>query len=221
MFVALVLSGVHRIGTATVAYMLDGAAPVALGGVAEPLAGAMIAKGTFAGAARHAADAFRGDDEKTNVLRRTIIPLVLSALKEAYDSSRAETPAVKREYSALMPVPAAVSVPASSCPRSLETDGGVGARRRHDLGLVEARANLIRLRAEVEVRVVEDEVLDHRQVLASSATPRPKPTPTPPGLPVHELALDVAGLVPDAPRRGLRRGLVLLGAERQRRRNAA
>jgi hypothetical protein len=56
----------------------------------------MIAKGTFAGAARHAADAFRGDDEKTNVLRRTIIPLVLSALKEAYDSSRAGAPAKSR-----------------------------------------------------------------------------------------------------------------------------
>jgi CO/xanthine dehydrogenase FAD-binding subunit len=91
-FVALALTGVHRIGNATVAYTLDGGAPVALTNVAEPLTGAMIAKGTFAGAARHAADAFRGDDEKTNVLRRTIIPLVLSALKEAYDSSRAGEP---------------------------------------------------------------------------------------------------------------------------------
>ena len=87
-FVALVLAGVHRVGTATVAYMLDGGPPVALAGVAAPLAGTNIAKGTFALAARNAADAFRGDDEKTNVLRRTIIPLVLSALKEAYDSSR-------------------------------------------------------------------------------------------------------------------------------------
>jgi CO/xanthine dehydrogenase FAD-binding subunit len=87
-FVALAFAGVHRIGTATVAYTLDGGPPVALGGVAEPLAGTMTAKGTFAGAARQAADAFRGDDEKTNVLRRTIIPLVLSALNEAYDSSR-------------------------------------------------------------------------------------------------------------------------------------
>jgi CO/xanthine dehydrogenase FAD-binding subunit len=95
-FVALMLSGVHRIGTATVAYMLDGATPVPLSAVADPLAGAMIAKGTFASAARHAADAFRGDDEKTNVLRRTIIPLVLSALKEAYDASRPATPAVRR-----------------------------------------------------------------------------------------------------------------------------
>jgi CO/xanthine dehydrogenase FAD-binding subunit len=91
-FVALMLSGVHRIGTATVAYTLDGAPPVPLTNVAEPLGGAMIAKGTFAGAARHAADAFRGDDEKTSVMRRTIIPLVLSALKEAYDSSRTSEP---------------------------------------------------------------------------------------------------------------------------------
>ena len=95
-FVALVLSGVHRIGTATVAYVLDGAPPVPLAAVADPLAGVMIAKGTFASAARHAADAFRGDDEKTNVLRRTIIPLVLSALKEAYDASRADWPQPKR-----------------------------------------------------------------------------------------------------------------------------
>ena len=87
-FVALALAGVHRIGTATVAYTVDGGAPMALAGVADPLAGTMIAKGTFADAARRAADAFRGDDEKTSVLRRTIIPLVLSALKEAYDSSR-------------------------------------------------------------------------------------------------------------------------------------
>jgi CO/xanthine dehydrogenase FAD-binding subunit len=87
-FVALVLAGVHRIGNAMVSYTLDGSAPVALAGVAEPLNGSMIARGTLADAARQAADAFRGDDEKTNVLRRTIIPLVLSALKEAYDSSR-------------------------------------------------------------------------------------------------------------------------------------
>ena len=88
-FVALVLSGVHRIGTADIAYTLDDAPPVPLPGVIESLTDTMIAKGTFADAARRAADAFRGDDEKTNVLRRTIIPLVLSALKEAYDSSRA------------------------------------------------------------------------------------------------------------------------------------
>ena len=88
-FVALALAGVHRIVSATIAYTLDGAEPVALTSVAEALTGAMIARGAFAGAARRAADAFRGDDEKTSVLRRTIIPLVLSALKEAYDSSRA------------------------------------------------------------------------------------------------------------------------------------
>jgi len=91
-FVALALAGVHRIGTATVAYALDGGGSVALTDVTGPLTGAMIAKGTFAGAARHAADAFRGDDEKTNVLRRTIVPLVLSALNEAYDSSRVGDP---------------------------------------------------------------------------------------------------------------------------------
>lgn len=89
-FVALALTGVHRIETATVTYTLDGGSAVALASVAEPLAGTLIAKGTLAGAARHAADAFRGDDEKTSVLRRTIIPLVLSALKEAYDSSRTQ-----------------------------------------------------------------------------------------------------------------------------------
>ncbi len=94
-FVALVLSNVHRIANATIAYTLDGGPPVALATVAEALTGAMIAKGTFAGAARHAADAFRGDDEKTNVQRRTIIPLVLSALKEAYDSSRPGAPPPK------------------------------------------------------------------------------------------------------------------------------
>jgi len=88
-FVALALAGVHRIGTATIVYTLDGGPAVPLTSVADPLAGAMIAKGTFADAARHAADAFRGDDEKTSVLRRTIIPLTLSALKDAYDSSRA------------------------------------------------------------------------------------------------------------------------------------
>jgi CO/xanthine dehydrogenase FAD-binding subunit len=95
-FVALVLSGVHRITQATVAYTLDGAPPVALAQVAETLTGTMIAKGTLASAARHAGDAFRGDDEKTNVLRRTIIPLVLSALKEAYDSSRSDGPPKSR-----------------------------------------------------------------------------------------------------------------------------
>jgi CO/xanthine dehydrogenase FAD-binding subunit len=91
-FVALALAGFHRIDTATVAYTLDGDAPLPLSGVTAHLAGAMIAKGTFAEAARLAADAFHGDDEKTSVLRRTVIPLTLSALKEAYDASRAAHP---------------------------------------------------------------------------------------------------------------------------------
>jgi CO/xanthine dehydrogenase FAD-binding subunit len=87
-FVALALAGVHRIATATVAYALDDGPPVPLAGVTAQLAGAMIAKGTFATAARLAADAFNGEDEKTSVVRRTIIPLVLSALNEAYAASR-------------------------------------------------------------------------------------------------------------------------------------
>jgi CO/xanthine dehydrogenase FAD-binding subunit len=91
-FVALALAGVHRIGTATIVYTLDGGTSTPLTSVSEALTGAMIAKGTFATAARHAADAFRGDDEKTSVLRRTIIPLTLSALKDAYDASRADEP---------------------------------------------------------------------------------------------------------------------------------
>ncbi len=96
-FVALTLSGVHRIGSADIAYTLDAAPPLPLPGVIESLTDTMIAKGTFAVAARRAADAFRGDDEKTSVLRRTIIPLVLAALKEAYDSSRARAmPKAKR-----------------------------------------------------------------------------------------------------------------------------
>jgi CO/xanthine dehydrogenase FAD-binding subunit len=92
-FVALCLAGFHRIGAATVAYALDGGTPVALAGTHDALAGAMIARRTFAGAAHRAADAFTGDDEKTSVLRRTIIPLVLSALNDAYDASRALRPA--------------------------------------------------------------------------------------------------------------------------------
>jgi CO/xanthine dehydrogenase FAD-binding subunit len=91
-FVALDLVGVHRIGSATVAYCLDGEAPVQLQAVEAALRGAMIAKGTFSNAARHAADAFRSDDVKANTLRRTIIPLVLSALKDAYTASRATRP---------------------------------------------------------------------------------------------------------------------------------
>jgi CO/xanthine dehydrogenase FAD-binding subunit len=96
-FVALTLAGVHRITTANVAYALDGGPPVALAGVNAGLTGTIIAKGTFADAARYAADAFHGDDEKTSVIRRTIIPLTLSALKDAYDLSRAgEEPAQQR-----------------------------------------------------------------------------------------------------------------------------
>jgi CO/xanthine dehydrogenase FAD-binding subunit len=96
-FVALALAGVHRIATATVAYSLDGGPVLPLGEVTASLAGAMIGKGTFPNAARLAANAFSGDDEKTSVVRRTVIPLVLSALKDAYDISRpAETPKARR-----------------------------------------------------------------------------------------------------------------------------
>jgi CO/xanthine dehydrogenase FAD-binding subunit len=99
-FVALAFGGVHRITTANVVYTLDGGPPVALTGVTAGLTGTIIAKGTFADAARHAADAFHGEDEKTSVIRRTIIPLTLSALKDAYDTSRAgEEPAPKRRVS--------------------------------------------------------------------------------------------------------------------------
>jgi CO/xanthine dehydrogenase FAD-binding subunit len=87
--VALALSGAHRIGRAQVAYALDGGAPVALAGVAAALRGSTIAKATFADAARAAAETFRGDDERTNVLRRTIIPLLLSAFNDAYAAARA------------------------------------------------------------------------------------------------------------------------------------
>ncbi len=86
--VALALAGAHRIERATVAHGIDGGPPVLLPDVAADLNGAMIAKTTFARAARRAADTFRGDDERTNVLRRTIIPLVLSALNDAYAASR-------------------------------------------------------------------------------------------------------------------------------------
>lgn len=88
-FVALGIAGFHRIGEATLAYALDGAPPVALTGARDELAGAMVARRTFAGAAHRAADAFSGDDERTSVLRRTIIPLVLSALNDAYRVFRA------------------------------------------------------------------------------------------------------------------------------------
>jgi CO/xanthine dehydrogenase FAD-binding subunit len=92
-FVALGIAGFHRIGEATVAYALDGAAPVALAGACNELTGAMVARRTFAGAAHRAADAFAGDDERTSVLRRTIVPLVLSALNDAYRVFRAPAPA--------------------------------------------------------------------------------------------------------------------------------
>jgi CO/xanthine dehydrogenase FAD-binding subunit len=90
--VALALAGAHRIERAIVAHGIDGGPPVPLHDVASELSGRMIAKTTFAHAARRAADAFRGDDERTNVLRRTIIPLILSALNDAYAASRAARP---------------------------------------------------------------------------------------------------------------------------------
>src|ERR1700677_3147785 len=61
---------------------------------------------------------------------------------------------------------------------------GIGAGGRYDLRLIEALLELRGRRAEIEGRVIQDEVLNHRYVLASSATPRPKPAPTPPGLPL-------------------------------------
>ena len=87
-FVALTFAGFHRIGSAAVAYSLDGGAPVPLASVEAILRGAMIAKTTFADAARQAGDAFRGDNVHANTLRRTIVPLVLSALKDAYATAR-------------------------------------------------------------------------------------------------------------------------------------
>ncbi len=87
--VGLALVGAHRIVRATVAHSLDGGPPQPLPDVAAELDGNMIAKTTFAAAARRGADAFRGDDVRTNSLRRTIIPLLLSALNDAYAASRA------------------------------------------------------------------------------------------------------------------------------------
>jgi CO/xanthine dehydrogenase FAD-binding subunit len=89
-YAALSLSG-HRISTATVAYAVDATAPATMPAVEATLRGANIGKSTFAVAARHAADVFRGDEVRTNTLRRTIIPLVLSALKDAYAEARART----------------------------------------------------------------------------------------------------------------------------------
>ena len=57
--------------------------------VEATLRGAHIARTTFPDASRHAANLFRGDDVRSNTLRRTIIPLVLAALKEAYADARA------------------------------------------------------------------------------------------------------------------------------------
>ena len=70
-------------------YSVDDAELTPLAGVEATLRGAQIAKTTFAVAARHAADVFHGDDVRTSTLRRTIIPLVLSTLKEAYADARA------------------------------------------------------------------------------------------------------------------------------------
>ncbi len=85
--VALALTG-HRVVRATVAYSLDGGSPVLMPAISTELGGSVIGKSTFANAARRGADAFRGDDERTNVLRRTIIPLLLSAFNDAYTASR-------------------------------------------------------------------------------------------------------------------------------------
>lgn len=102
-FAALNLSGFHRIGTATLAYALDGAPPVEIGPVNVMLRGSIVAKTTFPEAARIAAGAFNGDDVRSNTLRRTIIPLTLSALKDAYDAGRKSAtptpaPTEKRRY---------------------------------------------------------------------------------------------------------------------------
>jgi CO/xanthine dehydrogenase FAD-binding subunit len=88
-YAALLLSGHHRIATATVAYSVDDSEPAAMPAVEATLRGAHIARTTFPDASRHAADFFRGDDVRANTLRRTIIPLVLAALKEAYADARA------------------------------------------------------------------------------------------------------------------------------------
>ncbi len=100
--VALWLEDAHRIAQATVAYGIDGGPPVMLAEVAAGMRDTMIAKSTFSQAARKASDAFRGDDERTNGLRRTIIPLLLSAFKDAYAASRvarASAPAIRRRSS--------------------------------------------------------------------------------------------------------------------------
>lgn len=90
-YAALSVRG-HSIRSATVAYALDGGPPQPLPAVDATLRGAQIGRSTFADAARHAADVFRGDDVRANTLRRTIIPLVLSTLKEAYAAARHRGP---------------------------------------------------------------------------------------------------------------------------------
>jgi CO/xanthine dehydrogenase FAD-binding subunit len=91
-YAALTLAGHHRIAVATIAYTLDGAHPAGLPEVDATLRNAHIGRNTFADAARHAADVFHGEDVRSNTLRRTIIPLVLSTLKEAYAEARAQRP---------------------------------------------------------------------------------------------------------------------------------
>ncbi len=88
-YVALSLAGHHKIASATAAYSVDENELESLPAVEATLRGANIAKTTFAVAAGHAADVFHGDEVRTNTLRRTIIPLVLSTLKEAYGDARA------------------------------------------------------------------------------------------------------------------------------------
>ena len=87
--VALALSRTQRIARAVLAHRIDGGPPVMLPSVAAQLEGNLAGKSTFADAARRAADAFEGDDERTSVLRRTIIPLTLSALNDAYAAAAA------------------------------------------------------------------------------------------------------------------------------------
>jgi CO/xanthine dehydrogenase FAD-binding subunit len=86
-YAALTLAAHHKIAAAQVAYSVDASELTPLPAVEATLRGAQIAKTTFADAARHAADAFHGDEVRANTLRRSIIPLVLSTLKDAYDDA--------------------------------------------------------------------------------------------------------------------------------------
>jgi len=88
-YAALTLANHHKIETATVGYAVDDAELTPLSAVEATLRGAQIARTTLAIASRHAADVFHGDDVRTSTLRRTIIPLVLSTLKDAYADARA------------------------------------------------------------------------------------------------------------------------------------